>query len=257
MIQKNNKAVIAIIGASAILLSLSAWQVNRLQWKNNIIEKLDNEYTKNPAKYVYDFKALNELGEGTMPIRYGRVKGELMPSHTMLFGPKPHEGKAGFDVVTPLRMNKGYILVHRGWIAEEDGKENKKEGNDSFGQNLNVNSNKVNQTLLNEVSLANINIDGIIRKSEWNHFTPDNSPENEIWSKLDIESIAKAKNLSPIAPVIIYADSSNHKDIISKSSDGKWYPRNKHKYYAIFWFVMACALWGVAGNYWFNNKRKM
>ena len=207
-----------ILGAIATLLGLSAWQVQRLQWKAQIIEKLDEEYQKKPQDYVYNFNALDKLKHEETPIRYGQIKGTFLHEDTMFFGPKPHNDKAGYHVVTPFKVDRGIILVNRGWVSEAD-REKLSNKNPSIALN------------------------GIMRKPEWNRFTPNNNVVNDIWTKLDIEDIAQKKNIDPIAPVIFYAETKTDQRIIPQIV--KWYPRNKHKQYAIFWFVMACALIGV------------
>ena len=204
--------------AIVTLLSLSAWQIKRLQWKNDIIDKLDLEYQKNPANYVYNFNALKKLYREETPIRYGQIKGLFLHDKTMLFGPKPHDKKPGYHVVTPLQLDSGIILVHRGWIS------------DTHKDQLNR---SVTSTALN----------GIMRKPEWNSFTPNNNVDNNVWTKLDIADIAQKKNVETIAPVIFYTETKTSEYIIPQST--KWYPRNKHKQYAIFWFIMACALISV------------
>jgi len=45
------------------------------------------------------------------------VVGEFLPQHTVLLDNKLHQGRAGYEVVTPLRMAEGInVLVKRGWI---------------------------------------------------------------------------------------------------------------------------------------------
>ena len=226
---KNTLGRNIIIGALITLLGLSAWQVSRLLWKNEIIAKLDAEYAKTPQNYIYNFNALNKLGREETPIRYGQVKGEFNHAQTMLFGPKPHEGEMGYHVLTPLNMVGGSVLVHRGWIS----KENKK-------------------SLDNDISLASTEIIGMMRRPQWNSFTPNNSPENDVWSKLDIEEIAGVHKIANIAPVILYAETKTNEKIIPQIE--KWYPRNKHLYYAIFWFTMALALLAVIVKYQRQQK---
>ena len=229
-LKSSKVALVFIIGATFILLALSAWQFQRLEWKQDIIQKLDSEYQKDPTQHRYDFDFLQKLSEQNKPIKYGSITGGLMPHKTMLFGPKPRDGKAGFHVVTPVRIDKGYILVNRGWISEEN-----------------------KDKLKDETSLANRAMTGLIRKPEWNMFTPNNNAEADIWTKLDIDMIAKAKELNPAAPVILYSERSTNPLIETQAE--RWYPRNKHLYYAIFWLTMALALWGVSGAYYLKNKR--
>lgn len=46
------------------------------------------------------------------------VHGEFLPRYTVLLDNKVRDGRAGYEVVTPLRLAEGiHVLVNRGWIA--------------------------------------------------------------------------------------------------------------------------------------------
>ena len=211
------------IGAIFILLSLSYWQVKRLQWKQNIIEHLDTQYQQDPVP-IATFDMLQDLNTQELPLLYGQITGRFFFDKEVLWGPKTLNGKIGYNIITPLQLTSGeYVLVHRGWVE-----------------------NKTHQT--QELNRA-ITITGIFRKPEWNRFTPNNNPAENIWTKPDIAEISQIKNLEPTAPVLLYAhEMSKNDDAVTLNQD-KWYPRNKHKQYAIFWFVMALVFIGVFGLY--------
>src|SRR5262245_42691182 len=45
------------------------------------------------------------------------VHGEFMPQHNVLLDDKVRHGRAGYEVVTPLRLAEGvHVLVNRGWV---------------------------------------------------------------------------------------------------------------------------------------------
>ena len=45
------------------------------------------------------------------------VQGEFLPERTLLLDNKVRHGRAGYEVVTPLRLAEGiHVLVNRGWI---------------------------------------------------------------------------------------------------------------------------------------------
>jgi len=85
------------------------------------------------------------------------------------------------------------------------------------------------------------NITGIFRKPEWNKFTSNNRADLNIWTKPDIKEIAEYLNINDVAPVMLYATQiENNGNLILQ--DAKWYPRNKHIQYAIFWYGMIFVL---------------
>ena len=47
------------------------------------------------------------------------VHGNFLPEHTVFLDNKVRRGRAGYEVVTPLRLGdgKGHVLVNRGWVA--------------------------------------------------------------------------------------------------------------------------------------------
>ena len=204
------------------LCALGTWQLQRLEWKENIIAQLDSEYAQNSDQSLLHFEDLS-----TAKLRYGNVRGRFDYTKEILVGPVSHDGKIGYRVVTPIKLQTGgSLLVQRGWIDQNS-----------------------QDRLKATHPKGNITVTGIFRQPDWNRFTPDNSPENNIWTKLDIKEIAEAKNINPIAPVILYAQkaSKDFQGLIMQQQ--KWYPRNKHKQYALFWFTMAFVLLGICGFY--------
>lgn len=187
------------------LLGLGTWQVKRLYWKENIIETLDVEYAKDPKAYQYDFDDLKKLEIETNPIRYASVSGIFDYTNEIFLGPKTEDNKIGYHVITPLKLDDGFIFVNRGWVSASDIE------HDSLMK-------KPRKT----------KVSGILRRPDWNTFTPRNNPDSDIWIRLDPQEIANAKKIENISQFVLYEGNSK-----------KWYPRNKHKQYAFFWFAMA------------------
>lgn len=210
------KKIIGFVGFAFILSTLiwlGFWQIQRLEWKSNIIEKLDEEYAHNPKEQLFTFNTLKTLEDIEQPIKYGSVKGRYLGQHTIYLGPKTQDRVIGYHVITPLKMKSGIILINRGFTPQENGKIEKLEHSKGLTQ-----------------------VSGLIRKPDWNRFTPKNSPKNDIWIRLDIAQIAQAKNLQNVAPVMLYEGAE------------QWYPRNKHMQYTLFWFTLA-VIWSGFGVY--------
>jgi len=206
------------------LISLGYWQTQRLQWKNNVIKQLNAEYSKNPSEHMYQFDDLNHNNQ----ILYGSVRGNFVYNKEVLVGPKPLNGDIGYLVITPLKLEtKGYILINRGWIDQN-------------------NIRKIEKTHHSGL----VSVSGVFRKPDWNSFTPNNSPENNIWTKLNIQEIADNKKITPVVSTMLYAETiPKSSDLLVKQSL-RWLPRNKHKQYAIFWFVMAGVFICLTATYW-------
>ena len=226
-------AIVLSIIAFIILISLGTWQVNRLEWKSNIIAQLNEVYSNDADKNTLSFADL-KITDNDLPILYGSVKGIFDYSREILVGPRPFDGEVGYSVITPLRLkNNNYILVNRGFVTAD-----KKED------------------IASTHARGFIKISGLIRKPDWNKFTPENSPENNVWTKLDITQIAKVKNISSVAPLMMYAEKSSKDFSILQLQQERWMPRNKHKQYAIFWFTMAAVFCRFFSAYAYVQKTK-
>jgi len=215
---KKTITIIVIIGAIVTLATLGTWQVQRLTWKKEIIENLDTEYQKDPVENTYNIDQLKALANEKQPILFGSVKGRFLKNKEIFLKPKTLEGKVGAHIIQAYALNnKGTILVNRGWIIEEDIQDYRAQ------------------------TSKNQRITGIFRKPEWNKFTSNNRADLNIWTKPDIKEIAEYLNINDVAPIMLYATQiENNGNLILQ--DAKWYPRNKHIQYAIFWYGMIFVL---------------
>lgn len=224
-----------LLGGTFVMVTLGTWQVQRMAWKQNIIKELDALYqTASPQQYTHQDLIQASLNNQTL--MYGQVTGKPLTGKQMLFGPKPQEGKIGYHVVTPIAINGDMgkiILVQRGFIENEE-----------------------TQSLTGIEAPSDVSFTGIIRKPDWNKYTPNNSPENGIWSKLDIDEIATYQALENVAPYILYTAQTYPRFDKVIPLDDKWYPRNKHKQYALFWFSMAGIFLCFFGFVAFQARRK-
>jgi surfeit locus 1 family protein len=221
-------AVFLVVGSFLTLCSLGYWQLQRAEWKENIIAQLQAEYAKDPMDYPLEFSDLQNTA-----IQHGHIRGKFDYDKHMLFGPKKMGDDIGYHAVIPMALKNGIVLVNMGWIKGEK-----------------------RQDIQIPTPRGYIVLTGIARKPDWNRFTPDNSPENNSWTKLDIEQIAKAQNLEKVAPVIFYAKTASLTLEPYKMMEETWFPRNKHSQYALFWFSMAGILLVLVGFYFFKNKQE-
>lgn len=113
---------------------------------------------------------------------YRRVytTGLLRHDQEMLIGPRVHDGKDGFLVVTPLqRKDSGStILVNRGWIAKKFKRQvDRREA----------------------LPTGAVTVEGLLREP-WkrNMFTPDNHPELGQFYFPDVEQMANFTGSDPV-----------------------------------------------------------
>src|SRR4029453_1309523 len=97
-------------------LSLGVWQMERRAWKRDILDRIATNQAAPPV-------ALDELLKGD-PLRreYGRVtvSGTFLHDKEFFLAARSLKNKVGLQVVTPLRLDDGtIILFDRGWIPSE------------------------------------------------------------------------------------------------------------------------------------------
>lgn len=95
------------------LLSLGFWQLDRAQQKREIIEK----YQSNKDDTVIELDAGLTTAGGLEYQRASSV-GRYDSAHQLLLDNRTHEGRAGYEVLTPfiLRNSEVAVLVNRGWL---------------------------------------------------------------------------------------------------------------------------------------------
>ncbi|MEM9470086.1 MAG: SURF1 family protein [Pseudomonadota bacterium] len=205
--------------------SLGFWQYERLQWKTNVINQLNQEYNKAEDELNLELDEINEKD-----ILFGRLTGQFLYQQEIFYGPKSFNKIPGYHVITPFLTSEGIILVNRGWSETNTKKD------------------------MVEPPSEKIEITGIIRKPEWNKFTPNNDPKHHIWTKLNIRQIADAKNLENVAGKILYLTNPKETKGGVISTHGKWYPRNKHKQYMLFWFAMTAIFLSFFAYFTFRDR---
>lgn len=204
-----------------VLCTLGTWQLQRLEWKKNILEKLDTEF----AKPITDIPLLSTDEIITVP-EYTRAKiqGHFNPSQSIKLGPRTKEGETGYNLYTAFTLKKDQtILVNRGWIP----------ANWVDTQTPDADTQIIWGTITNP--------------PKPNNFTPENKPEKQEWYDLNLTQIAQEKGIPKILPVILIEEGTtkNNQTIPPIRIETKPKFQNNHLQYAFFWFSMAAALLSI------------
>jgi surfeit locus 1 family protein len=100
----------------ALTLWLGRWQVDRGHEKQTRQSLLEARTHEAPV-------LLTGMVPSAEPLLYRRVaaKGEWIADRQIFIDNQVHDGQAGFQVVTPLRLegSPAAVLVNRGWIARD------------------------------------------------------------------------------------------------------------------------------------------
>ena len=160
-----------------IAFGLGTWQIFRLKWKTELIAKFEDRILRSPLPLPpqVDPGAIQDFD-------YRRVvtAGHFRHDQEMLIGPRVHDGKDGYLVVTPLQRegSASTILVNRGWIP----KRFKRQGDRKDG-----------------LPMHTVTVEGLLRQPwEKNMFTPDNHPELGQFYFPDVRQMARFTGSDPI-----------------------------------------------------------
>jgi surfeit locus 1 family protein len=104
-------AALAAAGCAAFI-ALGNWQTHRAQEKRALAAKVDAALAGAPITLP-----AHQVEAADFVMRRVVAQGEFVPAHTVFLDNKIHQGRVGYEVVTPLRLAGGtlHVLVDRGW----------------------------------------------------------------------------------------------------------------------------------------------
>ena len=94
-----------------LFCALGTWQIHRLQWKQNLINQINEGLNSTPLKYSKNIKN-----------NYQRVilQGKYDFENQIFLYSLNEKGQPGFDIITPFETTEEeYVLINRGWINKE------------------------------------------------------------------------------------------------------------------------------------------
>lgn len=222
------KAVISISLVTALLvalLSLGTWQVERLHWKESLLEQIDARRNAEPVA-ITEVEKLNGEGGDEEYLRV-QLTGRFDHSRERHFF-ATFNGRTGFYVYTPLQLHDlRYVLVNRGFVPYE----------------LKDPTSRAAGQVDGEVMLTGYFRRQLAAKPSW--LVPDNDAGKNIFYWKDWGLMVSSVGLQPaqVLPFFIDADENVH-------VPGGW-PQagvtqfelpNNHLQYAVTWYGLAAAL---------------
>ncbi len=208
----------------AVLCALGAWQLHRLQWKEDMLRQLDVEFSKDASQIFLDADDFKDSAE----FRRGSLRGEYDFKKQILIGPRTYKNLPGRHVYTPLRLEDGtHILVNRGWVPIDWKSEDEIPMTRESAQQ----------------EAHNGGIIGLLRRTwEGNPFTPDNDPAKDIWYTPDTEAIANAKDIKSLHNILFTLQGGETEGNYPIPVEARPDMPNNHLQYAFFWFALAVSL---------------
>ena len=217
-------AWISSIFLIGLCVYLGCWQLQRLEWKQVMITKVESGL-KERAVTVSDLPDdLTQMDQ--FEFRKVILPGNFEHTHEFhLAGRRSDQGEPGFDVVTPFRIaeNGGLILVNRGWVPST-----KKEPKD-----------RTEDARFDGILLVS---GMLVKPSPAPILMPENNPETNVWLVADIDMMSKivGEKLPPVVLETINASPPPGSLPIPRA-DGTIELRNDHLSYAWTWFSLAFA----------------
>ncbi len=213
--------------ALAILLALGTWQIDRMSWKNKLIETIKSQ-AKLPPQALPPKSTWKQLDPAKLEYRTFEARGTFdLGNEIHLFThtspSKTKFGGAGYLLIVPFRLNAGgTVLVNRGFVPE----------------NL-----KDRETRLPFQLTGEQKITGLVQLSQGvNYFTPKTNFKKNIWYTRDINAFAKYLNLPEVAPFIITITKNANDQALPLAREPKITLANNHLGYALTWYGLALAL---------------
>ena len=202
-----------------VLLALGTWQVERLAWKQELIDRLQAR-SAGPA---VDLPVGIDDVAG-WEFRNVRLKGRYLHERELYLLGRSKSGEAGVHVLTPLVRDgkRGTVLVDRGWVPPE----RRDPATRSKGQ-----------------IAGPVEVEGMVRIAKpQGFFTPDNEPGQNLWFFFDPVPMAAAAGLGSLPDYYVLSNDDKLPGGLPKGRQWRLDIRNDHLQYAITWYSFAVAL---------------
>lgn len=231
--------IVLLLAALAVLLGLGTWQMQRLAWKENLIE-MTRERSAGEPLGLPDVLAVWEK-EGD--VAYVPVKLTGTFNHKLeSFYFNTYEGTSGWNVYTPLILSDGTIaVVNRGFTPDA----------------MRDASKRTESMVEGEVEIIGLARNPILEKP--NSLIPDNQLKKRefYWKDFsDMAKLARGESQSPVIPFFIDAGKSEAYNGYPLGGTTRMSFPNNHLQYALTWYGLALALIGVGGVFLFSSHKR-
>lgn len=105
-------ASLMAVPAVAVMVGLGVWQLQRLEWKEALLARMEERIHAPPVPLP---AAVDD--PDSIDLRPVTVAGMLLDSRSQKVPARPLQGRAGYEIVTPVERAEGApVLVNRGWV---------------------------------------------------------------------------------------------------------------------------------------------
>jgi|AntRauTorcE11897_2_1112592.scaffolds.fasta_scaffold04370_8 surfeit locus 1 family protein len=210
-----------------ILVALGSWQVQRLQWKADVLTRIEARMNQPPAAMPEDIRDVDQWD-----YRRVSVTGRFLHDHTFYLAPRQFDDQVGGHLLTPFQRSSGdVILINRGFVPDPDH---------------------------NEITYpaGEVKISGVVHiPDDRNMFTPENTVGSKHVFWTDTGFISTETRLDVTGPLVLYEDIKD-KGLYPVGGQIRLNIPNDHLQYAVFWYMMALVLSVIYYLYAFGFKQE-
>lgn len=201
-----------------ILLGLGSWQVDRLLWKQNLIESRQAQADKPPVEVPVDADL-----DPDMAFHAAYAEGHYLNDQEKYLMARTRRGNVGFQLITPLEQEDGrIILVNRGWVPKEY---------------------RDPSTRPESLIEGPVRVTGVLRLPREKHWAqPDNDPLQNQWFYVDVDHMAEDTGADLASRYYLELDDTPVPGGMPIGGQAKVELPNSHLEYAITWYSLALTL---------------
>ncbi|WP_020653435.1 SURF1 family protein [Massilia niastensis] len=225
-----------------LFAGLGTWQVVRLQWKLDLIARVNARVHAEPAAPPPAAR-WPQVSKQSDEYRRVRLSGRYLYEFTTPVQAVSELG-AGFWLLTPLCTAEGHIVfINRGFIPAAANKAGRYPAR------------RADAGACATAQEAPVTVTGLLRIAEpGGGFLRENDPVNNRWYSRDVAGMAAARGLSRVAPYFVDAGKDQDPPAAPERAVGGLTViafQNNHLVYALTWYALALM---VAGAWWWVGR---
>jgi surfeit locus 1 family protein len=207
------------LALAGVLLTayLGNWQLDRAAYKRELQQRLESAERQPPIRV-----SGQPVEAPTLAFRRVEAEGELVQEHTIFLDNRVHDGRVGYEVLTPLRLRDSamHVLVNRGWVRGGPARSELPALRSVAGM---------------------VRIEGLALPPARRYLElGPQTVAGKVWQNLDLERYARAHALA-LQPIVI-----QQRNDLGDGLVRDWVPVDagidRHQAYALQWFVMSGAI---------------
>ena len=207
-----------------ILVWLGVWQLQRMDWKADLITKLQERSTM-----AAETLPPGDLSIDDMEFRQVKVTGRFLNEAEMFLLNRSLNGNPGLHVLTPFQRDdvpgSPVILVNRGWVPFDRKEQDTREEGLIDGQ-----------TTVNGIVRFQRPITGLQHV-----FLPENEPDRNMWYSINSDQMGNQIGM-PVPNYYVVDGNDAVPGLYPVGRQWRLDIPNNHLKYALTWFFLAIAL---------------